>query len=357
MPSPKKSHISDLHWQDSIVPQKWTACNPTEPVEWLSSASHITRSRSTRRNIAKKKTQIETNILVAGRWQTQMLIGAGSFGDVYQGLDTATGQGVAIKVETASEDNLTLRNEMLVYDALSANGYPPPGFARMLHFEQVGDNTHALVLQRLGRSLEDIRAAQPEGHLAVQQVVQVGIQCLDALQRLHDLGFVHCDVKPDNILEGVGRDDGSYFLVDFGLAAKLTPCSSQQVEAEEWPGFVGTALYASLNVHEGRASSKKCDVESLAYSLAELLQGKLPWGGSDSKKLAKNDMRREIAQRKRATCTEQLFGGMGKGFEDFFEEVRALGYEECPNYEQLRCHLLREQSRFTHCTMLTRMSP
>eukprot|EP00177_Eucheuma_denticulatum_P005960 GFKZ01010866.1.p1 GENE.GFKZ01010866.1~~GFKZ01010866.1.p1 ORF type:complete len:349 (-),score=47.59 GFKZ01010866.1:311-1357(-) len=348
MPSETNQLNSDLLYQHSLTPQKWTACNPTEPAEWLSSASRITGSHSPRPNPRTKTTNPETDLLVAARWQTQLLIGAGSFGDVYQALDTTTGQGVAIKVEQASPHNLTLRNELAVYKALAADAYPP-GFAKMLHFEHLRDDKCALVLQRLGRSLEDIRAAQPDACLPVQQVVQVGVQCLDALERLHGLGFIHCDVKPENILAGVGVHHDRYFLVDFGLAVRITDCNRHQVEVEagKGQGFVGTTLYASVNVHDGGAVSKRCDVESLAYSLAELVSGRLPWSESDGHKMSKRKMRRVMAQRKREASAEQLFRGWGEGFEDFFEQVQALGYDECPNYEQLRRHLLREQNQST----------
>ena len=41
--------------------------------------------------------------------------------------------------------------------------------------------------------------------------------------------------------------------------------------------FVGTATYASINVHRNICASRRDDIESLAYMLIKLYKGELPW--------------------------------------------------------------------------------
>ena len=71
----------------------------------------------------------------------------------------------------------------------------------------------ALVMEMVdGTSLE----AQPTSNLV--QTVDCFVQTARALQALHQLGYVHCDLKPNNILRAA---DGSVKVIDLGQAAKL----------------------------------------------------------------------------------------------------------------------------------------
>ena len=51
-------------------------------------------------------------------------------------------------------------------------------------------------------------------------MLQIGIQLLDIIETLHQLGFIHSDIKPDNILFGIGQDRDLVHLIDFGKATK-----------------------------------------------------------------------------------------------------------------------------------------
>ena len=51
------------------------------------------------------------------------------------------------------------------------------------------------------------------------RVVNIGVELLECLEKLHDAGYVHCDIKPDNVM--ISGTSGKAFLIDFGLAHKL----------------------------------------------------------------------------------------------------------------------------------------
>ena len=94
--------------------------------------------------------------------------------------------------------------------------------------------------------------------------------------------YVHGDVKPENFLLGQPNTPRSnkLYLVDFGLAQRWRDSKTVHVKYDQRPDdFRGTIRYASVHAHLGRTPSRRDDLESLAYTLLFLLNGRLPWQG------------------------------------------------------------------------------
>ncbi|HJT99526.1 MAG TPA: serine/threonine-protein kinase, partial [Rhodanobacteraceae bacterium] len=96
-----------------------------------------------------------------------------------------------------------------------------------------------------------------------------------ALDYAHRKGFVHRDVKPDNILL---RDDGSAVLTDFGIARALDPAAKMT----QTGAVVGTPHYMSPEQARGRTIDGRADLYSLGIVLYELLVGRVPYQAEDS---------------------------------------------------------------------------
>ncbi|HEX5124224.1 MAG TPA: protein kinase, partial [Rhodanobacteraceae bacterium] len=96
-----------------------------------------------------------------------------------------------------------------------------------------------------------------------------------ALDYAHKKGFVHRDVKPDNILL---RDDGSSALTDFGIARALDPAAKMT----QTGAVVGTPHYMSPEQARGRSIDGRSDLYSLGIVLYELLVGRVPYQAEDS---------------------------------------------------------------------------
>jgi serine/threonine-protein kinase len=95
-------------------------------------------------------------------------------------------------------------------------------------------------------------------------VIGVFVQLARALQAVHAAGFVHRDVKPDNVVVG---DDGRVRLVDFGLVHR------QGSDA----GVDGTPAYMAPELFDGAAPDPRCDQFAFAVSLFEALTGERPF--------------------------------------------------------------------------------
>jgi serine/threonine-protein kinase len=104
------------------------------------------------------------------------------------------------------------------------------------------------------------------------------------LKAAHDVGVLHRDVKPANIL--IDRA-GRVKIADFGLA-KIGPSTSGRstVQNLTLPGTVlGTAAYMSPEQIRGEAATPRSDIYSLGVAYYELLTGKLPWDGASDVQL------------------------------------------------------------------------
>jgi hypothetical protein len=175
-----------------------------------------------------------------------------------------------------------------------------PGFPTLLHWEPEGAIAPggSLVIGLLGRSLEEmmksLRKPPPDAdapptsstpappatrmRLSDTMLLRVGRGCLRLLERLHLAGFVHNDLKPANLLLGDTMDSKEptrLHLIDFG---SCTP----RCDPDDPPplGPIGTAMFASVAADECvRPMRPADDLESLAYNLAYLATGTLPWQG------------------------------------------------------------------------------
>ena len=93
---------------------------------------------------------------------------------------------------------------------------------------------------------------------------------------MHDMGYVHNDLKLDNILIG-SKDPKTIYLIDFGLSCSYLNVDGQHVEKEYIQKFSGNFIFASLNSCRGYNKSRRDDMQSLIYVMVFMLNGGLPW--------------------------------------------------------------------------------
>lgn len=102
---------------------------------------------------------------------------------------------------------------------------------------------------------------------------------------MHSKHFLHRDIKPSNFLIGTQKKEHMLFIIDMGLARKYmkkseeSKFSLEHVEFDQDHSFVGTARFASANVHMGYQQSRRDDMESIGYCMVYMLKGRLPWQG------------------------------------------------------------------------------
>ena len=103
-------------------------------------------------------------------------------------------------------------------------------------------------------------------------------QILDRLHFMHNIDYIHRDLKPDNMMIGLGEESVNVYFVDFGLSRSvIDPCTGQHIPFTIGKKLIGTCRYVSLNSHKGYELSKRDDVITVGYVMINLLTGSLPW--------------------------------------------------------------------------------
>lgn len=78
-----------------------------------------------------------------------------------------------------------------------------------------------IIQEKLGLSLKDILNKNMR-HFSQECIINLGLKLLDLLEKLHEKGYIHCDLKPDNIMIGDFKKDptlkNKLYLIDFGIS-------------------------------------------------------------------------------------------------------------------------------------------
>src|SRR5262245_15029609 len=116
-----------------------------------------------------------------------------------------------------------------------------------------------------------------EQRLAPERAVFLGVQLAQALQAVHDVGLVHRDVKPSNVLvRDIGGRDHAY-LTDFGIAK----APAAQDSLTRTGALIGTPAYLSPEQIRGEQPGPRSDLYALGCIIFEALTGQRPFGGDD----------------------------------------------------------------------------
>jgi serine/threonine protein kinase/tetratricopeptide (TPR) repeat protein len=211
--------------------------------------------------------------LIAGRFEQLELIGAGGMGLVYKGLDTHTGDFVAIKElkpEVFKQDSEMIQRFEREGEALRKLNHP--SIVKVLASAHEGENHYIILEYVKGGSLRDKLDESPQ--LPIAQVLEIALDLADALTRAHRLNIIHRDIKPANVLMA---DDGTPRLTDFGVAR--IGDSSQMTKT----GVVmGTLAYLPPEALAGERIDQRADIWAYGVMLYEMVAGRRPFEGENS---------------------------------------------------------------------------
>ena len=265
------------------------------------------------------------NKLIFSKYLIRKKIGKGSFGIVYQGVNTSTNEKIALKVEKREKNQQgTLENEAMRLVYLQGEGIPK------VYCYGNNQSHNLLVEELLGKSLEDIYNSYGKP-FSLKTVCVLGIEMIKRIQFIHQKYYIHRDIKPDNFMTGRGESEKNIYIIDFGLAKKYYSVSkAQHIKFCTGKHLIGTARYCARNAHRGYEQGRRDDIESIGYVLMYFLLGVLPWQGLKIKK--NEDQFEKIAEKKYNTPFEELTEGQPEEFLLYFKYIDALKFEDQPNY-------------------------
>lgn len=197
-------------------------------------------------------------------FQINERIGEGGMGTVYKATDLHLNRTVAIKMLhpflVSNPDSFKrFRNEAHLSARISH-----PNVATLFNF-QASEGTHFIIMEYVkGQALEDVLKLQ--GQLPEEEAAKIMLQVLEGLGAAHELGIMHRDLKPGNIMI---THRGFVKLMDFGIA-RLE--NTERMTRQN--SVIGTLEYLSPELVKGGAPSKASDLYAVGVMFYEMLTGK-----------------------------------------------------------------------------------
>ncbi len=271
---------------------------------------------------------------VKNNYIMEKMIGKGSFGIVYLAHDKHKAE-FAAKVEQIS-DSSRLCEEYKIYKVLHKKKITK-SIAKIHSFIQT-DKCNIMVMDLLGPSLDTL-FTQCNKKFNLSTVLLLGLTFVNILESVHNAGFLHRDIKPNNFLVSKHKDDDIY-LTDFGLSKSYLK-NKQHIVFATKKNLIGTLRYASVNMHMKIEPTRRDDLESVGYMLVYFFKGSLPWQGiktgDDESRSIQMD---KIGDIKLTININKLCDGMPKQIAEYIKYCRDLKFAESPDYEKLKNYFL-----------------
>jgi eukaryotic-like serine/threonine-protein kinase len=231
-----------------------------------------------------------TVLLIDGKYLLEEKIGAGGMSVVYRGTNQKNEKPIAIKImkrSLADDEEIIARfnREIRACLSLSHRNIVKVHAGGMLSTGEL-----YLVMEFLyGKSLEEIMETQKV--LPPARALNLVLQAAEGLAVAHKRGYVHRDVKPDNLMVVMGPlNQECVKVLDFGVA-KLSDSMQKSERFATAPGDVlGTPLYMSPEQVLGNKIDGRADIYSLGCVLYECLSGKPAISGQGTFEVMKNQL-------------------------------------------------------------------
>lgn len=216
--------------------------------------------------------------VLAGRYRLIAKLGQGGMGAVYKGEHVKMNRLTAIKIlapELANNAEFVARFQR---EAETASHINHPNAVIIYDFGEAEDGLVYLAMEFLeGRPLSSI--IRREGPLPLNRVARIIRQAAEALNAAHQIGIVHRDFKPDNVMICQRAGQELVKVLDFGIAKQIRV--DPKHEALTQTGFVlGTPQYMSPEQVLGEQLDPRSDLYSLALVAYEMLTCTLPFEGA-----------------------------------------------------------------------------
>lgn len=205
-----------------------------------------------------------------GRYRVEARIAVGGMATVYRAVDTRLDRVLALKVMHQSLASDAAFVDRFIREAKSV--------ARLAHanvvavYDQGADGGHVYLAMEYvaGCTLRDVLRGR--GALHPRAALDILEPVLAALGAAHRAGFVHRDMKPENVLIG---DDGRVKVADFGLVRAVDTNTNASTGT-----VLGTVSYLAPEQIEHGTADPRADVYACGVVLYEMLTGSKPHGGS-----------------------------------------------------------------------------
>ena len=226
---------------------------------------------------------IPNDTVIGGKYRLGPAIGSGGVATVYRATHLWTERQVAVKVLDPTLPHFERLREGFLREARATVQLDHPNVVDVLDMGEDGWDTAYLVMELLrGPTLRDVLLEN--GRLSEEQTLAILLPLADALERAHELGIIHRDFKPDNImlvLDAYGVTTPK--LLDFGVAEILQDRRARSISASD-DVIMGTPQYMSPEQARDERSliGAHTDVWGMGVVWYECMTGRAPFVGDSA---------------------------------------------------------------------------
>lgn len=211
-----------------------------------------------------------------GRYRLEKLLGEGGMGQVFEATNLAINRRVALKLLRRELSGVDSQVRRFIAEAQAVNRVKHPNIIAVEDLVNDGDRVFFVMELLAGKSLKTIAREAP---VELSRALRWMRQAAEALAAAHEVGVIHRDLKPDNLMvvrDAEGRENVK--VLDFGVArvAGLDPSVAFKTQVGQ---VVGTPLWMAPEQVLGHEVDARADVYSLALVMFVLITRKFPFAG------------------------------------------------------------------------------
>lgn len=169
---------------------------------------------------------------------------------------------VCLSERQRESNKLINKLEVNVLREITQNQRPDQShFATLIDSGTIEPGGHNFTVQRkLGPDLRRVMQNTRKKRFSPNTTLKIGIQLVQRFRELHEMGWLHLDLKPNNLVLSSGKisspESSAVALIDFGISKSYLTPSLQHVKMEKDVRFAGNFLFASVNAFNNLTQSR-----------------------------------------------------------------------------------------------------
>jgi serine/threonine-protein kinase len=264
----------------------------------------------------------QIGLVIDRKYRLESRLGEGGMGQVFRARRLFMDDFVAVKFMRPEVLANPETRQRFYQEARAAARIKHPHVVTVHDFGETPDGLVYLVMEFLeGSSLGEL--LKKTGPLALDRVIEIGMQICQALTCMHENNVIHRDLKPDNIMmvqDGEGGEMAK--VVDFGVAKIL----ESDTRMTRYQVRIGSPIYCSPEQYVGQPVDHRTDLYGLGMIFYECLSGQVPF-----ETLNETELRAAILNQMPPRLDEKINGVTGH-FADFVQWLLAKNPDERPRH-------------------------
>lgn len=268
---------------------------------------------------------------ILGAYRVEGLLGSGSMGEVFRGVDVGLNRRVAIKILSEKHRDSAELRARFVREGRAVAAVSHPNVVQVFATGTYDERPYIAMEFLDGTDLGSL--VEKQGALDSRTVVRAAFDAASGLEAASKAGLIHRDVKPSNL---VRLTDGTVKVTDFGLAKPVDPGTEPALTA--MGVVVGTPDYIAPEQARGEPIDERVDIYALGGSLFFMLVGMPPFRTG---KPGEDKYLKVVARhlRQPAPSASERSALVDPALSQLVQQMMAKRREERPGYPELLAQL------------------